>query len=50
MQRRAFLGALAATSIVGEVALAQTARMQSFLPPGVAPKPKGPVVQGNRVN
>ena len=43
MQRRQFLAALAAAALAGE-SRAQTARMQSFLPPGVAPKPKGPLV------
>ena len=43
MRRRTFLGAMAASAIGGP-ALAQSPRMQTFLPPGVAPKTKGPVV------
>lgn len=43
MRRRQFLVAAGATALAGS-ARAQPARMQTFLPPGVAPKPKGPLV------
>ncbi len=44
MQRREFLGGLAAATLDGAGAYGQQPRMQTYLPPGVAPKPKGPLV------
>lgn len=44
MRRREFLGALASSAALVCGAHAQSPRLQSFLPPGVPPKPKGPLV------
>ena len=41
--RRALMGSALTVAAIGP-ALAQQSRMQTYLPPGVAPKPKGPII------